>query len=176
MTDKALSDSEISNLLEGKVNILTYPDLHKYNTIDELLGRYERCIILFCYKPNYGHWTTLFIGGDGKLHFFNSYGDLDKKYDGYPDSFLKLIDKKYRRESKQDFTYLSTLMLRSNYELEYNDYEFQKLDDNIKTCGRWCVLRLLYSELTDNKFIDFVIENCYYNKITPDEFVCLMTS
>jgi len=174
MESKALSDKEIYDYMDGKVNIYTYEDLHKFQNIDQLLGRYQCCIILFCYEPNRGHWVTVFVGGDGKLHFFNSYGNLKNKYDGYPDEFLTLINKKYRRESHQDYPYLSDLLLNSEYELEYNDYPFQSLAQNIKTCGRWSVLRLRCSDLTDNQFINFVKENCEYNKISQDEFVCLI--
>ncbi|MBY0541419.1 MAG: hypothetical protein K2P52_08430 [Campylobacterales bacterium] len=169
MNYKALSDKEIEKLLGNEVNIVTYSELYKYGTIDQLLGRYKRCIILFCYKENYGHWVTVFIcPTTGKLHFFNSYGDMRKKFDGYPDNFLQLINKKYRVESHQDYPYLSDLLYKSPYELEYNPTQFQQLDKRIKTCGYWCVLRLMCQEMTDEQFENFIKENCQYNKISSD--------
>lgn len=167
-----LSDSQIYDLLEGNVNIVTYEDIHKYSSVEDLLGGFDQCIILFCTHKNYGHWTTLFINPtDGKLNFFNSYGDLKSKYEGYPDAPLKLIDKKYRKDSYQDYPYLSELMINSDYELEYNPYDFQKLSNRIKTCGYWCVLRLYCKKMNDVKFNNFVMENCNNLKITPDDFV-----
>jgi hypothetical protein len=172
MNAPPLSDSQINTLLDKKVNIVTYEDIHKYDSVDELLGCYKQCIILFCNKPNYGHWTTLFIcPTDGKLNYFNSYGDLKSKYEGYPDAPLKLIDKKYRKESYQDYPYLTDLMIESDYDLEYNPYDFQKLANNIKTCGYWCVLRLFCKEMDDKKFYNFVMENCRSLNMEPDEFV-----
>lgn len=171
----ALSESEMKQSMDDKVNICTYTDLHNFSDIKQLLGPYNRCFLLFLSKENYGHWTCLFLNkqnGKDTLHFFNSYGDLNKgKYDGYPDEFLKYIDKNFRAESHQDFPYLTELMLKTKYPLEYNPTQFQKLDKDIKTCGYWCICRLMFSELTDEQFTDFIRSNCANMQLTPDELV-----
>ncbi len=170
-----LSDKDILRYLGDKVNLITYSDVHNYDNIDQLLGRYRRCLILFLNKENYGHWTCLFTNkenGKETLHFFNSYGNLGKKdYDGYPDSFLKYIPKKFRDKSDQNYPYLTDLIVKSVYPVEYNDYQFQKLDDNVKTCGYWCLARLMYSNMTDKQFENFIKDNCKNLKISQDELV-----
>jgi hypothetical protein len=173
MNYPALSDKDITRLTNGNVNIIVYEDLHKFKDIDELWGCTKACIILICYEPNKGHWVTVFIGGDGKLHFFNSYGDMGSKYEGYPDGYLPLINKEYRRESYQDYPYLSELMLNSPYELEYNNHQFQSLNPKIRTCGYWCVLRLYCQNMTDDEFIKFIKKCCSENNISPDDLVVL---
>ena len=173
--NEPLTDSDIMRCFDNKLNLFTYSDIHKFNSIDELLGRYKRCIVLFLNKENYGHWTCLFLNkerGQEVLHFFNSYGDLGKKeFDGYPDSFLKYINKSFRDKSNQNYPYLTELMINSPYELEYNDIQYQKLSDDIKTCGYWCVFRLQYASMNDEEFERFIKSNCKNWKMSPDKFI-----
>lgn len=170
-----LSDKEMIHYLGNKVNIFTYTDIHKIDDVNKMLGRYGRCLILFLNKENYGHWTCLFLNkekGQDTLHFFNSYGDLKKNnFDGYPDSFLKYINKTFRNKSAQDYPYLSDLLINSSYPLEYNPYQFQKLHKDVVTCGYWCLCRLMYSNLTDDEFKNFIDENCRYLRLSPDDLV-----
>ena len=53
---KPLSDDEIKNALDGKVNIVKYSELKNMKHIDELLGKYGRSVILVETKKNNGHW------------------------------------------------------------------------------------------------------------------------
>ena len=53
---RALSDSDMFRLLNNKCNLVLYPDLHLYKNIDQVLGKYGCCILLFEAKKNYGHW------------------------------------------------------------------------------------------------------------------------
>lgn len=137
--DIALTDKDLMTLLDNKCRIEIYENLPKYRNINQLLGRYGACIILFAFKPHYGHWCLIFKTNNGELEFFNSYGGLDK---GLPDETLDYIDKDYRKQSNQDYPYLSELMYNSPFELNYNEFVFQKSRGDIKTCGRHCAVRL----------------------------------
>ena len=54
--------------MEGK--ILTYEDLEKYNSIEELLpDEKDFKIILTETKPNSGHWTTIQRRGNKIIYF-----------------------------------------------------------------------------------------------------------
>ena len=55
----ALSDSQVLKLINGRANLMLYPDLHKYESIDEILKPYGACILLFEAKPKYGHWCCI---------------------------------------------------------------------------------------------------------------------
>ncbi len=138
--DIALSDQDIRNKLGGRTNIIMYPDLHKYRSIDQILGGENNAVILYESKPQYGHWTAILKPRGDLLEFFNSYG-------GYPDTSLSHIDKAFREESNQDFPYLSQLLIDSPYNLSYNEHKLQKHADDVLTCGRHVIFRIRNSHL-----------------------------
>lgn len=141
----ALSDSELLQLLNGKTNIITYPELINYKDIDQILHPYGSCILLFESEPNYGHWCAIFKRNNKTLEFFNAYG-------GFPDDSLKYVPEHYKIISNQNVPYLSFLLYNSKYNLEYNEHRFQKRENDIRTCGRWCAVRILLKHLTLNEF------------------------
>ncbi|AVL93358.1 hypothetical protein za3_18 [Zamilon virus] len=164
----ALSNTDILDMLDNKAQIVLYPDLINYNSIDEVLGPYGACILLFEAKKNFGHWCCLFKRDDNTIEFFNSYG-------GYPDNSLKFIPLHFRKISNQYYPYLSLLLLECPYELHYNEFKFQKRANDIKTCGRWCVIRILLRHLSIYEFKNFIDEMCKYYKAKPDEIITMMT-
>jgi len=146
--DKALSDRDVLSKLDGKVNIELYPNLYKYDNIRQLLGVNRACVLLVESKPKYGHWVCIFQRDDGDIEFFDSYGeDKTKIGSGMPDFSLSLIDPYFRKETNQDFTYLSKLLMEFPGNLHYNQYRFQKHGKGIRTCGRHCVFRLMNRHL-----------------------------
>lgn len=146
-----LSDEDIMTLLEGKTNIVRYPDLHKYDTIDQLLQPYNSAVLLYEDKPHSGHWCCVTKnkgGGKGPLvEFFDPYGK-------FPDSQLDYIPKKYAKESHQNYPYLLHLLYDSPYRSSYNEFEFQEMKPKVKDCGRWCALRILFKDHTLDEFVD----------------------
>lgn len=166
--DIALSDKQLKKLACGRVSIILYPNLHEYKTIDDVLGPYRAAIILFMAKPRYGHWCLLFQLDANTIEFFNPYG-------GFPDHSLEYIPMEFRKKSNQVHTILSKLMLNSPYELTYNEFAFQKQSKNIKTCGRWCIVRLCNKDLDLYQFRDYINNLSKYLKINGDELVTLLT-
>lgn len=166
--DVALSDSQVLKLIDGRANLILYPDLHKYNTLDDILEPYGACILLFEAKPKYGHWCCIFKVNENEVEFFNPYG-------GYPDDSLDFIPLHFRLVSNQLHPYLSILMMNSPYELSYNEHKFQKLNKNIKTCGRWCAIRLVLRKLSLDDFTYVIKKLKQKMKITSDELVTLLT-
>ena len=171
--DIALSDKEVLKLVDGKCNVILYPDLHKYQSIDQVLDPYGSCLLLFAaqVKPNYyGHWCCInrVENNNNKIEFFNPYG-------GYPDDSLNYISGEIRRESNQDLPYLSELLLKSPYDLSYNQYKFQKHSDHIKSCGRWCALRILLKNLSLIEFNNLIKKLTKKFKLTNDQLVTILT-
>ena len=164
--DIALSNDDVLRLVKGKANMLLYRNLHKFDNIDDILGPYGACFLLFEWKERYGHWTLIFKVNDHTLEFFNPYGGMNK---GYPDEGLKHVPKNFAKRSYQDYPYLSILMDESPYDLTYNEFPFQKYGDNIKTCGRWCSVRLLFRFLDLDEFADMFKRN------DGDDLVTLLT-
>ncbi len=142
----SLSTSDIIKKMNGKVRIISYEDLHKYNSIYEILYPYGYVVIIYLTKEHYGHWICVLEDIRGRIEVFDSYGIFK------PDHELDLIDPKFKKISYQDQPYLSELLARSGKLIEYNDYQFQSFDDNISTCGRWCILRLIFKSKTIQEF------------------------
>ena len=94
---KPLSDQNLKDILGSDVKILTYPDLAKYNNLDELLPRaYDYVIILLLESPSSGHWCAL-LRYSSVFEWFDSYGfpvDYDLTHWLTPLQRLKLGDSK----------------------------------------------------------------------------------
>lgn len=157
-----LSGTDVVELVEGKANMVRYRDLHKFRTIDQVLGPHRAAFILFETSDGFGHWVAIYCNNN-TLYFFNSYA-------GYPDDTLQVIDDEYRVQSQQDFPYLSQLMYNSPYELEYNDLKLQDKGGNIMTCGRWCALFILMRELPVDNF------SAIFKSKYADDIVTIITA
>ena len=165
----ALSNKDMAKMLNHENKLVLYPDLHKYDNIDDVLGPHGMCTLLFESRPNYGHWTCLWKFDKDTISFFNS-------YDGLPDDSLEYINNKYKDESHQNYPYLSRLLYDSSYKLTYNEYAYQKHGQDIKTCGRHCIVRLWARKLDDDQYHKYITDfiNKYHLK-DADEFVTILT-
>ncbi len=152
--DIPLSDGDIMKLVDGKAHVVTYPNMHKYSSLDELLGHHGACCILYETHEHYGHWTLISIRplytqkGKQIVEYFDSYGYL-------PDYPLEMIPKEFAESSHQNYPYLSSLMAECPYKISYNEHQFQKLSPNVKDCGRWISLRCILKDLPLEDFAKF---------------------
>lgn len=165
----ALSNFDILNLLNNKCNIVLYPEMYKYKSIDQLINPYNCCIILYEAKENYGHWCALIKTNKNEIEFFDPYG-------GDPDNSLDHISKQFKKSSNQFFPYLSKLMYNSPYNLNYNEFQFQKKDSDIKTCGRHSVVRCLCKNLDIYQYKELLDKLCKILKCDYDELVTILTN
>lgn len=165
----ALSNFDILKLLDNKCNIVLYPNIHKYKDIDELLGSFGVCIILYETQPKYGHWIAILKTDKDSIEYFNPYG-------GVPDNALDSIPKKFKISSNQNLPYLSVLMHDSRYNLYYNEFRFQKLNKNIKTCGRHCVVRVLCENMDIYEYYYFLSDACRRYNTDFDGVVTIFTT
>lgn len=171
--DIALSNNDIEKKLKMfniNCQIVPYNELYKYKSIDELLYPSDSVIILYMWKPFYGHWCCL-TKRHNNVEFFNSYGG----YVDYP--ILNNIDNKFRLESNQDYPYLTNLLLLSPYNLHYNEFQFQKKKSNIKTCGRHSLMRVLLKnfDIYEYKKILDIVKKKYMLK-DYDDVVTFLTA
>lgn len=159
-----LSDRDILKAVKNQTNIILYSELKNIRHINDILKN-DSCVILYEQMPGSGHWVVLtYNKNNNELEYFNSYGD-------YPDEFLHLVDENLKKKLNEDYPYLSRLLLDSGYKLTYNDKQLQKLDNNIATCGRYVVLRILLKELPLKQFIN-IFNNRNY---TPDQIAKKLT-
>jgi hypothetical protein len=163
-----LNDKDLYHLLGSSYNLVLYPELNKYNSIDELLGNKNACILHFTTRHNYGHWACFWKLNSRTVSFFNSYG-------GYPDDALSFIPKDFAAENHENYPYLSRLLDHSPYRLTYSATKYQKHSPDIKTCGRHVAVRLMLRDKTDGQYFNFIKKNCTQYHLTPDELVTLIT-
>ena len=161
-----LSDSEVSQLLDGKTHVVVYPDLSQISDIDELLEPHGSCVILIEFKKDYGHWTCLIKRGEDSIEWFDSYG-------AKPDSELKQIPLSFRIKSNQNHTQIIRLLLGSGKKIQYNQYRLQKLKNGINTCGRHCVVRILMKDYNIDKYAKMLRADPDMN---PDQVVTEVTN
>ena len=132
--EEPLGDDDIRRYLPD-AKIMRYSKLQNFAHIDELLpGKINYCILLYEDSPNKGHWVVVCKYGNF-CEFFDSYG-------GAPDTQLnwnpKIINEKLDQEP-----YLTNLFNKCPYEVVYNPIKYQGDSDDINTCGRHCVFRII---------------------------------
>ena len=166
MTDinVSLSGYDILNALDNKCNMVQYKDVKNFNSINEMLGPYKKCVLLYHTKLDYGHWTCLYEV-DNTIFFFDSYGFI-------PDKQLNWVPYNLKDDLNSDYRYLTKLLYESNKRVEYNEYQFQRRVDGVNTCGRWVVNRLKYPEISIENFNKLFKDASKYMDL--DELICLL--
>jgi hypothetical protein len=139
LKQKTLSGNDILKFFNGKVKIVLYSDLRKYNNIDQLLNPFGRVALLYYREkePNYyGHWISVFKTSRNTIEVYDPYGS-------FIDDTLKTINTDFRKENYEYTPYLSKLLLnQKKYKVEYNDVPLQMLKHGVNTCGRHAIVRM----------------------------------
>jgi hypothetical protein len=160
--NKPLSDDDIKNFFHGDIAIINYNDLNKYNNINQILNLNKNGVVILVPMTdlNRGHWVGLCKRNDN-IYFFDSYGD--KIEDELKHSKLNL-----KRGN------LLIPLLKSNYDIHYNEHQLQNDGPDIQTCGRW-VCCYLASHLSTDEFYKYIIElQKKYNNIPLDFLICYL--
>ena len=170
MIRKPLSDADLKTIL-GDCKIITYPELAKYNSLDELLPKqYDFVIVLLLETPQSGHWCAL-LRYSNTFEWFDSYGfpvDYDLSHWLTPLQRLKL------GESKK---YLTSLLQGRNY--IYNKVKYQQMKPNINTCGSHVAYRCHKFKTAGFNLKDYqqhVNNYCRLYGLTPDQLVAQFVS
>ena len=161
---KSLSGTEVLDLPDNKCNLVQYSDVHNIKSIDELLGPHKKCVLLYHTSENYGHWCCVYEYND-TIFFFDSYG-------GVVDSQLKFLPRDLKHELNSNHNYLIKLMYDSGKKVEYNQYEFQSREPNVTTCGRHCIARLRFPEISIDDYYQLFKDASKYMPI--DELICYL--
>ena len=144
---KGLSDDQMRCLLPG-VNVVLYPELADYQTIDDVFkGRSCAVLLVFTIGDTDGHWMALLKnpgGRRGRIEVFDSYGEP-------PDGELPYVSAALRRRTNQESPLLLPLLINSGYEVEYSDVPIQRLANRIVSCGPHVVVRCLNDNLDNDE-------------------------
>jgi hypothetical protein len=161
----SLSNNDLDRLCDYKVNVVTYDELPDYETLDQLLGPYGACILLYMTDLNFGHWTAIIKINNRSVEFFDPYGY-------FPDTELQFIPNDIKHETHQDERHVAKLLFESPYELSFNEHKYQKLKRNINTCGRHCAMRVLFKNMPLKEYNNMM----YSTELTPDQLVSVVTT
>ena len=163
--NRPLSNFDILDKMDNKTNIMSYSDLQQFNNINDILGNYKKCVILYQTSADFGHWCCIYEI-DNTIYFFDSYGII-------PDNQINFVPTELKKELYEDHRHLTKLLYNSNKNIEYNQYQLQNKNININTCGRWCIIRLLYPKISIDNFNK--IFNKFNDLIKKDELITLLT-
>lgn len=157
-----------SVLEELGFKVVNYLDLFKYNKIEEIVD--EKGVILYTpiSQKQLGHYSCLWLKNNS-LFYWCSYG-YNLNYTASKSEYMKYTVEK-------DEEYLITLVkefIGRGGVFSVNHIKFQKLDSNVSTCGRYCIIRLIKRNLTHEEFYKFFKLKIYPN-ISNDELVTMLT-
>jgi hypothetical protein len=160
----SLSDDDIRGLLGGNIEITPYPKIKDVQNINELFDSRGRAIIFYPQQSeSVGHWTCMIKDGR-QIEFFDPYGEPpDAQKDGLSQNQLEKM-----RMNHPDLT---RLLEDSGCRVIFNKVQLQKLANDVQTCGRHCVCRLLYYRIPIGKYRQMI----HKSGMTPDEFVVAKT-
>lgn len=163
--EQDLTGSNIELTTNGKCPVHLYKDLLKFNSIQEILGKYNKCIVLFPVKSSEsGHWCALIYHQDiNTLEWFDPYG------------FSWDQELKYSEDTKwTKYNIIAMLMKKAQdqgLKTMFNPYRFQQLKTGINTCGKHSSIRCRFSYLKIEDYAKLML----HQKETPDFLVTILT-
>jgi len=123
------TDADIKHFLGNNTKILKYADLSKYNNIHDLLPKQtDFVVLLFEQEIDKGHWVCICKNND-EISYFDPYGNR-------PSENFKWNSNTTNNELQQDKRSILNLFDSSNIPVFYNDFRYQKMENDINTCGR----------------------------------------
>ena len=159
-----LSDDDIRSLLGGNIEITPYSKIKDAQNIGELFDSRGRAIIFYPQQSeNVGHWTAMIRDGR-HIEFFDPYGEP-------PDAQKDGLSKNQLERMRMEHPDLTRLLEDSGCRVIFNKVQLQKMANDVQTCGRHCVCRLLYYRLPIGKYRQMIQKT----GMTPDEFVVAKT-
>jgi len=161
-----LSGEDVLELTGRRCRVIKYNELMFISSIDEVLDVDGSVIILYQKEEQKGHFCLLTNRyKEGSLYFFDPYGyDIDQE--------VKLADFQIRNMGGEIVPHLTHLIEKSNYDLIVSKTQYQEFEEHVNTCGRHCVVRLNYINLSDTEYNIFINKNSHYN---PDFWVSVLT-
>lgn len=121
-------------------------------------------VILYRWRPTYGHWICTWLQDDGKLQLFDSMGNA-------PDTLQSRQDPTVAASLGQGRRALVGGLLRQP--AYYNDHALQGARTQV--CGRWCILRLRLRNLSEDDFALLTGRLARYFRVPRDVIVCAAT-
>ena len=168
-----LSNTDIKKILGNRVNIIPYPKLKQYTSFDAMFQNVGYCVIFFeTVSATTGHWQCIFKTSDNNYEFWDSYGlkpSGDKNY--IQNKILIQLD-----EVKPYLPDVINNVLQTGKTVIYNAIDYQQWIGSVSTCGRHICTRLLYRDLNEKQYYNFLIKYMQDNNLNSfDEAVVKIT-
>jgi hypothetical protein len=139
-------------------HILKYGDIDDYTNIRQILPKKKDYkILLLESKLDSGHWVCL-LRYDDNIEYFNSYGLK-------PGKELDFNSTLVNQQLDQETRHLDILLnkaVREGFKVFYNKRRFQKMSDNVATCGKHCILRLIMFLKMNMTLPEYI---CFFDKL-----------
>jgi hypothetical protein len=163
----ALGEDDVRKMIPD-LKILSYPQLLKATSIDQVLDKKGRLLLLYLTQDqNTGHWVCLLKRRNTDfIEYFDPYGNYR------PDGEASWNTPEEQREFQQSTKQLTRLLESSPYEVKSNAHHFQSNKKDVNTCGRHCVTRLYFKHLSLPDYIKLVEDSC----VSPDDLVSGFTN
>lgn len=160
LKSNALSFTQLQYLVGPKqasqCRWLVYDDLQNFKTIDQVLSLGAAVILLQIEArnaPKVGHFIVLLDHGNHIEHF---------------DSYGLTIDEEVAITQEH---HLTNMFKMSRRPIRENVKKLQTLREDVNTCGRWVVTRLLLRSYELDKFLKII----GFFHVNPDDLVSIMT-
>ena len=131
-----ISGEDIRIICNGKVNILTYSDLHGISNFMDLFHTEHNNSICLLYQfpgTSIGHWVAIIYDEDNdEINFFNSYG--------------------YGIDHETNSNLLTTLLRMTKKKIKVNRVRYQMKDNETATCGIHSAIRCVFNEYNNNEY------------------------
>lgn len=161
----SFTDQDMLNITDNKYKIWVYENIDDAKSIDDLMGPNKGCIILYQLDNEYnGHWISMWLNGD-TIYYFDPYALKI-------DQILNYSKYSKKHNGGKAVPHLSQLIESSPYKIIYNKNKYQRLLQDVNTCGRWAGFRLRHRNMTDIEF-NRLFENKHYN---GDFWITLLTA
>ena len=162
----SLSETDIQQMIPT-LKIVSYPDLLKARSIDDVLDQKGRLMLLYLTQDHStGHWVCLLkYRNSNIIEYFDPYGNYK------PDGESKWLTSEKLKQLGQSSKKLTQLLESSPYEIKSNAFPFQIDRQNMNTCGRHCTTRLYFKHLRLPEYIKLVQST----GLPADEFVSAFT-
>ncbi len=163
----ALGDDDMNIILGDNLFIFVYPYLDDVNNIDQVFDNEGRSLMLYLVNNiNSGHWVCM-IKKNNHILYFDPYGKR-------PDDIIDSLDEDKKDELDMETKKLTHLLKNSGYIVDYNIFPYQKLGDNINTCGRHCAFRLLNRDLSDIQYNNLINKYTKKYNLNIDDTISLL--
>lgn len=155
------SIDEMRAMLPG-VDFYIYHQLKEHSTLPRL-----PFIVLYEISPGRGHWVLVTETPEGIEHF-DSYGLK-------PDGEFSFVPLMFRAQSGQASPHLVRLLLNTGRPINFSNARLQSMKTQAATCGRWCAIRQLFSDMKSDDFIRMIRKAAKKHRINGDELAVLLT-